>query len=119
MKSRKENNPNPLWVILALVAGTVIIIGLAPGMGILETINYYAHLNLDKIHLWGYSILTSLLIFFAFYFIGKKGLKPALMNYVLLSFGVICLTIYLLYRYGAPLYEVIYTDFFGVVNKIS
>ena len=49
---------------------------------------------------------------------GKKGFKPALLNYVLLSFGVIGLTIYLVYRYGAPLYEVIYADFFGVVNKI-
>lgn|GEM_PF-6563561 len=118
MKSRKENNPNPLWVILVLIAGTVVIIGFAPGMAILAALNYYAHLNLDKLHIWGFSTITSLIIFFAFYMTGKKGFKPALLNYVLLSFSVIGLTIYLVYRYGAPLYEVIYADFFGVVNKI-
>ena len=84
-------------------------------MAILAALNYYAHLNLDKMHMWGFSVLTSVIIFFTFYFVGKKRVKPALMNYVLLSFSVIGLMIYLMYRFQEPFYEAIYSDFFGVV----
>ena len=115
MKSRKENNPNPLWILLVLILGTVLIVGFAPGMAILAAVKYYAHLNLDKMHMWGFSVFTSLMIFFAFYFVGKKGVKPALINYVLLSFSVIGLMIYLMYRFQEPFYVIIYSDFFGVV----
>ena len=86
-------------------------------MALLTAINYYSQLSLDKAQMWGYSILTSLIIFIGLYFVTKKRLKKAFLNYVLISFAVIGLAIFLFYKYQAGLYEIIYSDFFGVVNN--
>ena len=115
MKTNKDSQIKPIWIFIALVIMTAIIICFAPGMAILAAINHYGHLSLDKTYIWVYSIVTSVLIFIGLYFGSKKNFSSALKFYTLISFGVIALTVCLLYKYQAGLYEII--DFFGVVNN--
>ena len=117
MKINKDSQIKPIWIFIALVIMTAIIICFAPGMAMLEAINHYGHLSLDKARIWGYSILTSLIIFLGLYFGSKKNFSSALKFYTLISFGVIALTVFLLYKYQAGLYEIIYSDFIGIVNN--